>query len=362
MPTHLHDVLDVDLLEQMLAGRYVKAQVHPDLALTIYNYTPTTQFKRVWNDVTSQCRGLVVDHDGFVVARPFPKFFNLEEHSHTALPNGEVHVTDKLDGSLGILYPTPTGHAIATRGSFVSEQSVHATALWCKKYEPTFCPNPNWTYLFEIVYPANRIVVDYGDLDDLVLIAAIETGTGRSIELAEAAAGWPGPIVEELPYMSLEDALNAPMRAGKEGVVIHFLEQDLRVKIKHDDYVRLHRLITGVSERRIWEALVAGQDLEPWLEVVPDEFYTFITETSLRLQSEYETLAAEVQQRFEHMVKSLPQGWTRKEFALAVNAMNWDLSRALFLILDGKPFEHLIWSHLRPERHDPLFDQNEDTA
>jgi hypothetical protein len=51
-------------------------------------------------------------------------------------------VTDKLDGSLGILYPTPDGHAIATRGAFVSEQALHATELWLDRYAGWLPPLP----------------------------------------------------------------------------------------------------------------------------------------------------------------------------------------------------------------------------
>jgi RNA ligase len=362
MPTHLTDVLDVSLLEQLLRERYVKAQTHPDLPLTIYNYAARAQFDRCWNDVTRSCRGLVVDDEGHVVARPFMKFFNLDEHERTSLPAGVVHVSDKLDGSLGILYPTSEGFGVATRGSFVSEQAVHATRVWKDRYASAFIPNPAWTYLFEIIYPGNKIVVDYQGLDDLVLIAAIETSSGRSVSLSDAAKDWPGPVVEEFPYTSLEEAITAPARNGREGFVVHFLDRDLRLKIKHDDYVRLHHLVTGISERRIWEVLAAGRDLDEWLEAVPDELYAFVTSTRDRLLTEHASLSVEIVRTYDDVIAGMPQGWTRKDFAEAVDATGWSLSRALFLVLDGKPFDHLIWQHLRPEQHIPLFNLTEDRA
>jgi putative RNA ligase len=36
------------------------------------------------------------------------------------------------------------------------------------------------TVLVEIVYPANRIVLDYGGLDDLILLGAVDIATGRT--------------------------------------------------------------------------------------------------------------------------------------------------------------------------------------
>jgi RNA ligase len=86
-----------------------------------------------------------------------------------------VRVFDKMDGSLGILYPTSQGMAVATRGSFTSEQALKATEILHEKYpewaqitydwfRSNFDANwyeVNYTDLVEIVYPENRIVVDY---------------------------------------------------------------------------------------------------------------------------------------------------------------------------------------------------------
>jgi len=360
MARRLSELLDTTLLDEMLEQRYVVTQRHPELPLTIYNYTAQTQFGKVWNDATRICRGLIVKDDGEVVARPFGKFFNLGEQDGVELPEGPVHVTDKLDGSLGILYPTGSGHAIATRGRFTSEQAVHATALWEQRYATAFQPNPAWTYHFEIIYPANRIVVDYDEMDDLILLGAVETATGCSIALADAAKGWPGPVVEEFPFTSLAEAVTAPVRANREGVVVHFLEADLRLKIKHDEYVRLHRILTGVSELRIWEQLSNGEDMGAWLEGVPDEFATFVTTTRARLMDEHAAMVDEINTHYSLLLEELPANWTRKQFADAVAQMRWPLARTMFLLLDGKPYDHLVWSLLRPSSHDPFFNKGTD--
>lgn len=359
---HLDDLFAPDELAGMQAGGYVKTQTHPEHHYRIYNYTQRAQFDRVWNTVTKTCRGLIVNPQGEIIARPFEKFFNLVDHSHDALPGGRVVVTDKLDGSLGILYPTPEGHSIATRGSFTSEQARHATRLWQERYHGEFEPNPDWTYLFEIIYPANRIVVDYQDLDDLVLLGAVETRTGKSVPIAETGQHWPGPRAEQLPYRDLEEALAAPVRDGREGVVLHFLETDLRVKVKYEEYVRLHRIVTGVSERRIWEALSNDQDIEAWLEAVPDEFYDFVAETRGRLLEEHARLAQEARQRQTELLASLGENWQRKDYAAKVTSMNWPLAKTLFLLLDGRSIDGAIWDHLRPAEHLPLFSRNEDNS
>ena len=359
---HLHDHLDATLLAQMIEQGYVKRQHHPSAELFIYNYTARTQFDRVWNDVTRACRGLITDFSGHVVARPFTKFFNHGEIADGGMPSGPVTVTDKLDGSLGILYPLGDGHAIATRGSFSSDQAVHATALFNERYAEVFRPDPAFTYLFEIIYPYNRIVVDYHGLDDLVLITAIETSTGRTVPLERARLGWPGPVVTEFAFEDLAEALAADPRPNAEGLVVHFTADDSRLKLKQDEYVRLHRLVTDVSERRVWEALSEDHDISSWLEAVPDEFYDFVTTCRDRLTGEHALLCAEVTERYAALVSSLPVGWTRKEFANAVSRItDWPLARALYLVLDDRPFEHLVWSALRPTEHVPLFSIGEDT-
>ena len=91
-------------LQSMIDEQYIKVQKHPEEDLYIYNYTAKAQYERVWNEWTLQCRGLIMDADQKVVARPFPKFFNLGEIEGQVLPKESFEVYEKMDGSLGILY------------------------------------------------------------------------------------------------------------------------------------------------------------------------------------------------------------------------------------------------------------------
>src|SRR4051812_9866524 len=98
----LDDIMDTHLLADMLAEGYVRRGDHPTLPLSIYNYTAKSQFDEEWNDVTEQCRGLIVNHAGEVVARPFRKFFNLSQLRDDQIPQEPFRVYEKLDGSLGV--------------------------------------------------------------------------------------------------------------------------------------------------------------------------------------------------------------------------------------------------------------------
>lgn len=348
MTVTLDDLFDTLDLDAALAAGYVRHQRHPTLPLAILNYTERSQFERVWTPVTRQCRGLIHHTEtGVVVARPFPKFFN---HGELFAPvdwdlDEPVIVTDKLDGSLGILYDDGDGGAIATRGSFTSDQAQHATEIWKSRYAQRRPPPKSHTLLFEIVYPANRIVCDYGGLDDLVLLGLVDVATGQS--LTAPGPAWPGPVVERLPFSSLADALAAPPRPGKEGVVVHFAYSDQRVKIKQADYVALHRIVTGLSTRTVWQHLADGHPLADLIERLPDEFHTWVGGVAAGLVDEVNAIHGEVEAEHARILTCLPEGWTRKDYALI--AKQHQHSAALFRHLDGRDFRDYCWKLVRPE-------------
>lgn len=359
-PFRLNDVFDLGLLDEMVEQRYVKVRNHRTLPLRILNYTAYAQFDAVWNDVTRACRGLIVTDDEHVIARPFAKFFGLAE-TPVPEPHGRVSVTEKLDGSLGVLHPVPGGYAVATRGHFHSEQADHATVVWRERYADRFVPDPTITLLFEIVYPTNRVVVDYRDLDDIVLIGAIDIATGASVPIEVAAPTWPGPVVESHPFTDLASVLASPERPDREGFVVHFVDHDIRVKIKHDEYVRLHRLLTDVSERRVWEVLATGEDLAPWLDGVPDELYGFVASTRDRLLADHAALRALWQARLAEVLAGLPAAYERRDLARAVlgREHEWPDARLLFALADGKDVDGELWRQLRPPEHIPVFNRGE---
>ena len=340
--TLLADVLDPAELATAVETGLVRKQSHPDLPYVIYNYTEACQYAGAWTPVTLACRGLIVDaSSGAVLARPYEKFFNHSEPNAPFLdPAAKVRVTDKADGSLGIVY----GDAVATRGSFTSDQAQHATTLLRTRYAG-FVPPAGLTVLVEIVYPANRIVLDYDGLDDLILLGAVDIATGRTFG-PEAVPSWPGPVVESFAYATLAEALAAPPRAGREGLVVHFLDTDERVKIKYEEYVRLHRLVTGLSARTVWEVLVTGGDLDELTEPLPDEFHAWVKGVVTELTGEVEALVGAVEAEFARIMAALPDGWGRREFAL--EAVRSEHRGSLFLRLDGRDYRPGLWQQVRP--------------
>jgi len=343
--------IDAAALQPFIDERYISVQKHPTEDLYIYNYTPKTQFARLWNEQTMTCRGLIARGDGTIVARPFPKFFNLDEiiARGESLPAEDFEVFDKLDGSLGILYHDSAGHSlIATRGSFLSEQAARGTRLLREKYGDLRF-DPACTYLFEVIYPENRIVVDYVGLTDLVLLTVIDTDSGaeRPYEWIHAHYGDRLPIAERFDGLTDLEMLRERQPDNKEGFVIRFAG-GLRVKLKLAEYVRLHRIVTGVNARMLWEMLRDGQPLAPLLDRVPDEFYAWVSATIRDLQAAY-AAREQVAREAYWSVAALP---SRKEQA---QALATDDARAIvFRMLDGKPYEDVIWKELRPDADRPF--------
>jgi len=388
MTVKLGDLLDEQELAQAIEDGFVRRQVHPSLPLAILNYTERATYERVWTEITRQCRGLIYNTDTReIVARPWRKFHNYGEPSAPALDlTAPASVTDKLDGSLAIFYPVPGGWAVATRGSFASEQAIHATRLLAERY-PEFVPPPGMTVLAEIIYPENRIVVDYGDMDDLVLLGAVDIATGEAVD-PDWVPMWPGPIAETMAARTLADALAMLPREGREGVVVR-LGDGSTVKLKQADYLALHRVLTGTSARSVWEYLTVDAckgmiakplhwgsrlGLDParaaeilatgpgWLsrltDGVPDEFHAWLRETIDGLNGRVSQLGRELAAQAATLRAAY--GGDRKAVAQVIG--DHPHSGALWLLLDGKDITTYLWRDAYPAPEKPWGMRSEDVA
>lgn len=340
--------MKIDLKELEKRSEHINSQKHPTADLLIWNYNHRCQWDKAWDKYTMMARGLITDLEGNIVARPFKKFFNLGE-LEGKMPDGKFRVFNKMDGSLGILYWIDDTPYIATRGSFTSDQAKKAT-------EMLHYPQPKalWgllkrdvTYLFEIIYPENRIVLDYGEMEALVFLAAIDIETGGNVDIA------PRPFA----YTSEEEGVTDPdqllKRNGdnKEGFVMVW-DNGERIKVKFDEYVRLHRLITGFSTKSIWECLMNGTDIDEILKDIPDEFYDWVKKKQDELQIQFDIQYVLVQKSVAR-VKNME---TRKEQAIEIMRTDKNRSGAVFSFLDGnkEKSKKQIWKTLKPEYELPF--------
>ena len=341
----INDLLDTAQLGEEIKVGYVTERYHPEFPeLAILNYTDKCQFDRNWNDVTMLTRGLIYNRDsGEILARPFPKFFNYGDPNAGQLdldmPILSAH--DKLDGSLGIAYVRPDGKvAIATRGSFVSEQAIHATERLTRYDAEDIAEfaNLGLTQLFEIVYPDNRIVLDYGDRDELVYLGRVDDSTGRFYPVCTSG--------EDIFGGTLRDVLEREPRKNAEGFVV-WLNRTTAIKIKQADYIALHRIVSNLSVKEVWRQLRDGT-FDEFVVALPDEFYDWANKASDELLAQHDgIMATAVHAKHDLLAQNLA---TRKEQALWIQAnVPADLRGLVFGLLDGKEITPAIWRMIEPK-------------
>lgn len=350
---------DWEKIDALVEEGYIRCVHHPDnAALSLYNYTPKTQFEQHWTKDTLICRGLIAREVGGhreVIARPFPKFFNWQEVAEDiSLEDGPWQVYEKMDGSLGILYEfAPGDYRIATRGSFTSEQALKATA-WIKAVDLQV-HRPGITQLYEIIYPDNRIVVNYRD-QRLVLLGQLVTQTGEvdtKLSCTSQRRRSYGPRFEKVKFHGIQDTIPTDQRENKEGYVL-VNDKGFRVKVKHDEYVRLHKILTNTSSRTVWEYLSDPEkDFNELLDNVPDEFYEWVKDIKRGLESEYFEIVTVAEAYYAY------RPITSDRRVLAENFKKFKTPAILFAMLDGKDYSGLIWKLIKPERVLPFANQEE---
>lgn len=325
---------------------------NPDVR--IFNYTKTCQYEKAWDGYTRECRGLVLNvKTGEVLARPYPKFFNYEEHIAYGwkIPDETPRISEKLDGSLGILVYVNDKPWIATRGSFMSDQAKWATKHFRQNYAHLKFDR-ELTYLFEIIYPENRVVVQY-PFSDLVLLGAIRTKTGEDVDV-----NIPEMRMAERTVTTDITALKKMETPNSEGFVIYFPKANVRMKVKFSEYLRLHRIMTGINQRELWKSLVGDEKLlemgyrnekgptlkmEKIVEAVPDEFFQWVTDTMNEIKENYKEIEDEVKHDAAEAIL-LPTAKEQAEFLSHKKYMGLSFS-----VIHGKDITKNIWKLVEPE-------------
>ena len=378
--------LNLEILNQYIEDGWVIKNDHPTLPLSIYNYSRKTQYEGKWDDVTLQCRGVIANNvTGEILVRPFKKFFNYEElvgnkWKESQLPpmSDYVYIQEKLDGSLGILFNYEGEWIMATRGSFVSEQAIKGLEILKSKYNLDSWLK-HYVYLVEIIYPENRIVVDYGRKERIVFLSVVMNESFKWEPFDDSELHWTTAksifkmngikkqdIVNTEQHFNFSDDLYKSLKEkneqNKEGFVLRFHPGNFRVKIKFEEYVRLHKIITQVSTYDIWEHLKNGKDISELLEKVPDEFDKWVKKTVSTLQ--YHKYALEEQCGKSHdyfrygKYNDVDPEPTKKEFAEHVKKYtNPKLYGLMFAIWDGNrdKIDEIVWKLIKPEYSKPFW-------
>lgn len=378
--TKLQDILDVQLLKSHITEGLVRRQVHPDYSdLFIYNYTENAQFDRVWDCVTVVTRGLIVAEDE-VIARGYNKFHNLNteyvpETMEANLPKVMPLVTQKLDGSMGIQYFWDDKIWIATRGSFASKQAHWATE-WLRNIQGEnlfhYATTGNsHTLIYEIIFASNRIVVDY-NFEGLVLTGCVEIETGEEADrtvLEQIGEDCGITVVRKFNKTLTECA--GENNLNEEGYVLTYDlgpgVAPLKVKVKFSEYCRLHRILTGLNPKTIWEMLAAEQNeaIDAILTdpKMPQEFIKWFGSWVNQLRAQFASSLKAAQVTFS--ARPFQGEWAYPPSAEAVKlrrkaiALHFQKTPnqcpILFAMLDGKDCAPVIWRLLKVKATDETF-------
>lgn len=303
----------------------------------LFNYSKGCAYERIWNEVTTVSRGLIIcEETGEVVAASMPKFYNLGE---TVIPGvvasvqeGDFEALVKLDGSCGIGYRLDGRYRWATRGSFASEQAAVAQAMWDEKYahnDALLCGQWNHlTLVTEIIHPETRVVCRY-DFQDLVLIAARDRFTGEDLSYAELTAiglrlGM--RVVERIDGADVEALVRRAetLSDNEEGFIFRWAD-GYRLKVKGNEYKRLHRLLSGITPR---ELAFAWHDttIVEMLRIMPEEF----REETEALIEQLDGNTAELARQTEEAYGGAAGIGDQKAFAAWVKGQNPRLAGFLF--------------------------------
>jgi RNA ligase len=347
----------------------VQRQKHDTLPLDIYCYGRKAVQDDVWDGVTSKCRGIVVHREtGEIIARPFEKFHNYGSKHAGDIPAGQPTVMEKVDGFMVTAFKYEGEWYAASKGSFHSIHAKWATAE-LRKHEMEW-PSDHCTPVFEGLHKDLRIVIDYGDFEGLVLLAIIDNEHGgeyeyqyvksyalaNGFEVADQFSFTLDAVVAETAQENAGD--------GDEGYVLtwygdHY-HPPFRLKLKYIDYLRLHRLVTGVSPKRIWEALSTpglAADIDEYLNNSTPWFKDFtrkwihalrsaFDEIKGRAQIAYQDATAIVRQKYDR--GELEFSELRKAYALEfTKPENKEISSILFSELDGKNVDAVIWKKVK---------------
>lgn len=298
MTTFLRDLVSVADFSRYLADGYISERPHElDSSLRVYSYTPKAQFGGFWTPEMRLARGLMLRvteslEDAVVVGRGLPKFFTIEQvdsdwgrpklvdddenvviQEAVELPwEAPAFVADKLNGALGLAYMAPNGLAVSTKGSFGSLEAKIATRLMRSKLskaaqERFLELTDGETALFEIITPERPHPVDYGELEDIILLGRVSHKDGKWHPAAaddKLVKEFGFSVAQRLELLTLRDAVEAPYRENSEGLVVTIEDNGVQhlYKVKPAEYLALRKAFYALETVDFIDLVTATPEAE----------------------------------------------------------------------------------------------------
>lgn len=263
-------------------------QLNQDGNILLIRYGLHEMQRGLWKNKDSifrECRSIVIDLESEeIILAPFRKFFNLDEVEENNLHNvfmeiqkaKSVEITDKLDGSM------QSARYYNGDVFMAGSMAINKDNSWRLKdgysmlkgnHRIMLRENKNITFIFEYISLKDTHVVSYKKSQQgLYLIGARDITNGRHFsykELKEYANKYNVPMTK-IENKSIDDILVESRKLKsdkKEGWVINIDEH--MIKIKCDDYVKLHRILDKVSSINVIIENVAEDRVDDMLSKIP---------------------------------------------------------------------------------------------
>lgn len=346
MKLNLQKILKIRSLDDLRKDPFnLHINVKENLVIFKYN-----QFNSDFsNKIVCESRGIILEKGTWnIVAHPFDKFFNYGETQAYNISLKDSYILEKIDGSIIKVFHYNNKWRIATNGTIDADDASNMDGITFSKIffdivskedfnKLTENFSPNLTYIFELVHPSNRIVVDYGDLKELVFIGLKENDGAlcdfnifhKSIKKKYEKIFKRFSIrfskkfnVVNLDDMSqLSDLADDHNNKGNnfEGFVVVQIVDDLvvgRVKVKSPKYVQLHHIATGEG--------VTNNLVGVLLDNEEEEFEIYLDKLPESVKEEYKLLKKRYSDLIEYLskegnyYKKRSHKLTRKELALDI--------------------------------------------
>lgn len=357
----IFDLSDIQLLRYLsMILRTVMWTQRDNLLLVKYS-------KNIWNtgwhNLAKECRGKVIDLDTKeIVVYPFDKFFNLNEVEETKEDRlnalieraNEIYVTEKKDGSAIIVTKYKGKVLLNTNGEFSNIQIKLATDLFNTKYKYFFKNVPDgYTFVFELIHPSNKIVIDYGDIRKLYLLAVRDLNTCKLKsypELCEIAKKYKLDITNSFVFTSLYDFVSKTRdeeMQNREGWVFRLVGDDFDVmfKLKFEEYFRLARIQNSPSLKKLY-ALLSNNMIDDLIANSEGDLRKEIEGHISDLMGYFDKFKAYIKEIFD--LKS-------EEYGVARGVLSKEQSMKLITDLRDNPFCSFIMRYARGIDADELF-------
>ena len=316
-----------DNWESILTQPPYNLKVSRDGNYTMFKYSQIASDFSI--PLVREARGIIFreDKNFECVCRPFDKFGNYGESYVPEIDWDSASVQTKIDGSLmKVWYDDGVWH-VSTNGTIdafkaeLNDAKYHSfgdlfMSVWELNDNEDATLHPDFTYMFELVSPHNKVVIPY-DKTKLYFLGFRDTKTGEEFMPEDSIVADLFDIPERLslaaPSLDAVREIAEKLPWSEEGYVVCDGMFN-RIKVKSPAYVAAHYLVTGHvnSIPRLIDIILSGEE---------EEFLTYGAEyedeiTELKnLMATFMIEAMDLAEKY----KNLP---SVKEVALAVDKDN----------------------------------------